>query len=145
MVGGLRGVPVDPVDRVDLFDRNASKPGGPSKVWNGGTSGGAPGPKYSSRITITAAEFGRGVCRPIGPKIHPVLSSSDPMATAAQPRSTARLRGTSRAYLIDRLRREGHDDLVAAIEAGVVSAFAVAVELGWLRRENLTGTGATNQ
>ena len=55
------------------------------------------------------------------------------------------LAGTSRAYIIDRLLRAGRPDLVAAIEAGEVSAFAVAVELGWMKRRNLTGTGSTNQ
>jgi len=42
--------------------------------------------------------------------------------------------GTSREYLLDRLRREGHADWVEAVEAGRVSAFAVAVELGWVTR-----------
>jgi len=55
------------------------------------------------------------------------------------------LAGTSRAYLLDRLLRAGRPDLVEAIEAGHVSAFAVAVELGWMKRRNLTGTGSTNQ
>jgi hypothetical protein len=42
--------------------------------------------------------------------------------------------GTSREYLLDRLRREGHADWVEAIEAGRVSAFSVACELGWVTR-----------
>jgi hypothetical protein len=42
--------------------------------------------------------------------------------------------GTSHQYIVDRLRREGHDGWVAAIESGRVSAFAVAVELGWAER-----------
>ena len=74
-----------------------------------------------------------------------MATADEPRPTARDRDSNARLYGTSRAYLIDRLRREGHDDLVEAIEAGVVSAFAVAVELGWMRRPNLTGTGSTNQ
>jgi hypothetical protein len=74
------------------------------------------------------------------------------MPTAGEPRPTrrngapsARLQGTSREYILDRLTRAGRPDLVEAVEAGVVSAFAVAVELGWLKRLNLTGTGSTNQ
>lgn len=51
--------------------------------------------------------------------------------------------GTSREYLIDRLRREGHLDWLQAIEAGRVSVFSVAVELGWARRRpTLTGEAA---
>jgi hypothetical protein len=42
--------------------------------------------------------------------------------------------GTSREYLLDRLRREGHHSWLEAIEAGRVTPFAVAVELGWARR-----------
>lgn len=53
--------------------------------------------------------------------------------------------GTSRAYIIRRLALAGRNDLVEAIEAGEVSAFAVAVELGWHRRPPILGTGSTNQ
>ena len=53
--------------------------------------------------------------------------------------------GTSRAYLIERLRREGRADLVAAVESGQVSAYAVAVDLGWVTRHPTLGTGSTNQ
>jgi hypothetical protein len=42
--------------------------------------------------------------------------------------------GTSREYLLDRLRREGHADWVEAIESGRVSAYAVACQLGWTTR-----------
>src|SRR5262245_34495361 len=45
-------------------------------------------------------------------------------------------RGTSRSYLLRRLRRAGRPDLVAAIEDGRVSAYAVAVALGWQTRQN---------
>jgi hypothetical protein len=55
------------------------------------------------------------------------------------------LHGTSREYLLDRLRRAGRPDLVEAVEAGLVSAFAVAVEMGWMRRPAPLGTGSTNQ
>jgi hypothetical protein len=53
--------------------------------------------------------------------------------------------GTSRDYLLDRLRRAGRSDLVAAVEQGLVSAYAVAVEMGWMRRPVPFGTGSTNQ
>jgi hypothetical protein len=56
-----------------------------------------------------------------------------------------RQNGTSRAYLIERLRREGRADLVAAVESGQVSAYAVAVDLGWVARHPTFGTGSTNQ
>jgi len=56
-----------------------------------------------------------------------------------------RQHGTSRSYLIDRLRREGLADLVAAIESGRVSAYAVGCELGWVTRHATLGTGSTNQ
>jgi hypothetical protein len=54
-------------------------------------------------------------------------------------------RGTSRSYLLRRLRRAGRPDLVAAIEDGRVSAYAVAVALGWQTRQNVRGTGSTNE
>ena len=38
--------------------------------------------------------------------------------------------GTGRAYLLDRLERGGHVELLAAVEAGTLSAFAAAVEAG---------------
>jgi hypothetical protein len=42
--------------------------------------------------------------------------------------------GTSREYIIERLRRGGHHSWIEAIEAGRLTPFAVAVELGWARR-----------
>jgi hypothetical protein len=48
-----------------------------------------------------------------------------------------RTRGTSRAYILDRLRRQGHEDLAQAVERGEVSATACAVELGWTKRAPL--------
>ena len=74
-----------------------------------------------------------------------------PMRTAAELRPTPaqrrprRLQGTSREYLLDRLRRVGPPDLVEAVEAGHVSAYAVACEMGWMRRPAPIGTGSTNQ
>jgi hypothetical protein len=45
-----------------------------------------------------------------------------------------RSRGNSVAYIIARLRREGLHERVEAIRNGEISAFAVAVLLGWKRR-----------
>jgi len=42
--------------------------------------------------------------------------------------------GTSKAYIVDRLRREGETALLAAIEAGKITALTAAVELGWVLR-----------
>jgi len=74
-----------------------------------------------------------------------MTTADEPRPTRRDRAPTARLYGTSRAYLLDRLMRAGRPDLVEAIEAGVVSAFAVCVELGWIKRPNLTGTGSTNE
>jgi len=53
--------------------------------------------------------------------------------------------GTSVSYIIDRLRRAQRLDLIAAIERGDVSAYAVACELGWHKRHPTLGTGSENQ
>jgi len=53
--------------------------------------------------------------------------------------------GTSRAYIIDRLRREGMADLAEAIEAGRASAYEIACELGWQKRKPILGTGSDNE
>jgi hypothetical protein len=52
---------------------------------------------------------------------------------------------TSRASICDRLMREGRPDLVAAIENGRVSAFAIGVAMGWKKRQPITGRGPTNR
>jgi len=52
--------------------------------------------------------------------------------------------GAGRGYILARLRREGLTDWIAAIEARKVSAFAVAVELGWFTRPPIRGTGSQN-
>ena len=50
------------------------------------------------------------------------------------------LRGTSRAYIISRLRQEeGLAFLADAIEAGRISSHAVGLELGWISRPDLVG------
>jgi len=49
-------------------------------------------------------------------------------------------RGTSRQYVLDRLRRtEGLSFLADAIEAGLISSHAVCIELGWVGRPDFTG------
>jgi hypothetical protein len=53
--------------------------------------------------------------------------------------------GTSRRYLLARMRQEGLHALAAAVEAGRVSAFAAAIELGWQKPPVRTGTGSPNQ
>jgi hypothetical protein len=52
---------------------------------------------------------------------------------------------TSRISIIDRLTRADRLDLVAAIEAGKVSAFAVACAMGWKKRPPILGTGPRNR
>ena len=52
--------------------------------------------------------------------------------------------GTGRAYLLDRLERGGHVELLAAVEDGTLSAFAAAVEAGIVRRPRPLGTGSEN-
>ena len=49
-------------------------------------------------------------------------------------------RGTSRQYVLQRLRRtEGLGFLADAIEAGHISSHAVCIELGWVSRPDFTG------
>jgi hypothetical protein len=50
------------------------------------------------------------------------------------PATQRRQHGHSRAYILDRLRRENQTDLAAAVEAGTISAFAAAVQCGWTQR-----------
>jgi hypothetical protein len=42
--------------------------------------------------------------------------------------------GTSKIYILERLRREGRTDFISAIKADKISALAAAVELGWVNR-----------
>src|SRR5262249_17200900 len=50
------------------------------------------------------------------------------------PATQRRQHGHSRAYILDRLRRENRTDLADAVERDEVSAFSVAVSLGWTKR-----------
>jgi hypothetical protein len=52
--------------------------------------------------------------------------------------------GTSKAYILGRLRREGRTDFIDAIEAGRISALTAAIELGWVKRPPTVGF-STNQ
>jgi hypothetical protein len=56
-----------------------------------------------------------------------------------------RQHGTSKSYIISRLRRENLPHLAAAIESGRVSAFAIATQFGWASRRPTLGTGSPNQ
>jgi hypothetical protein len=53
--------------------------------------------------------------------------------------------GNSRAYILERLRREGLLHFVTAIEAGRIPAHTIAVHLGWQRPRPTRGTGSMNQ
>ena len=53
--------------------------------------------------------------------------------------------GTSKQYLVERLRRENQTALLAAIEAGKITALTAAVELGWVRRAPGMGGGNTQR
>jgi hypothetical protein len=51
------------------------------------------------------------------------------------PSATPRHRpGTSRAYILDRLKRENLTELAAAVESRTLSAFAAGVQCGWIKR-----------
>jgi hypothetical protein len=49
--------------------------------------------------------------------------------------------GTSKQYLVERLRRENQTALLAAVEAGKITALTAAVELGWVKRPPGMGGG----
>ena len=55
------------------------------------------------------------------------------------PVTQRRHQGTSRSYILDRLKREKRTAFIDAIEAGRVTALAVAVELGWVKRPPTVG------
>jgi len=44
------------------------------------------------------------------------------------------LHGTSKRYITERLRREGQTELLAAVEAGTITAFTAAAQLNWIKR-----------
>jgi hypothetical protein len=48
-------------------------------------------------------------------------------------------RGTSKAYIVGRLRRENLGFLADAIERGEITSHAVGLELGWIDRPGFLG------
>ena len=61
---------------------------------------------------------------------------TDPIANHSEPMAP---HGTSKRYIIDRLKREGETALLAAVEAGEITALTAAVELGWVKRPPVVG------
>jgi hypothetical protein len=54
------------------------------------------------------------------------------------------LHGTSKAYIVKRLKDQGETALLAAVEAGKITALTAAVELGWVHRPPRMG-GSTHR
>ena len=52
--------------------------------------------------------------------------------------------GTSREYLLSRLRKNGHFALVAAVQRGDLSAFQAAEHCGYVTRRPIAGGGSEN-
>jgi hypothetical protein len=52
--------------------------------------------------------------------------------------------GVRRDYILRRLERDGRHDLAQAIREDRVSAYSIAVELGWTKRAEPIGTGSIN-
>jgi hypothetical protein len=61
------------------------------------------------------------------------------------PPTPRRQHGHSRSYIIDRLKRENQTELASAVEAGTLSAFSAAVQLGWTKRPPAAGGSNTHQ
>jgi hypothetical protein len=59
--------------------------------------------------------------------------------------SYAAMGGTSVQYIVERLQRNGRPDLARAIISGRISAYSIAVALGWQRRKAIVGTGSMNE
>ena len=56
------------------------------------------------------------------------------------PATQRRQYGNSRAYIIDRLKRENQTALAAAVQAGTLTAFSAAVQCGWSKRPPAAAT-----
>jgi hypothetical protein len=56
----------------------------------------------------------------------------------------AAMGGTSREYLLGRLRKGGHFALIAAIENGTLSCYQAAEACGFVTRRPILGTGSEN-
>jgi hypothetical protein len=54
------------------------------------------------------------------------------------------LHGNSVEYILGRLERDGRHDLIGAIRAGSLTAYAAAASLGWTTRPENIGTGSSN-
>ena len=52
--------------------------------------------------------------------------------------------GTSKAYIVKRLKDQGETALLAAVESGQITALTAAVSLGWASRPPLLG-GSTHR
>jgi hypothetical protein len=74
----------------------------------------------------------------------PPLGKSGGPRVKGQRSPNTRPTGLRRDYILARLERDGRKDLVAAIRANHVSAYTVAVELGWTKRPAPLGTGSGN-
>jgi hypothetical protein len=62
-----------------------------------------------------------------------------------QGNATLRTRGNSSAYYVARLQREGHDDALELIRQRRLTPYAVAVQLGWVKRPKNKKPGESNQ
>src|SRR6516164_9835999 len=51
--------------------------------------------------------------------------------------------GSRRDYILARLERDGRHDLATAIREDRVSAYTIAVELGWTKRAEPVGTSSS--
>jgi hypothetical protein len=60
------------------------------------------------------------------------------------PQSAPPLRGNSREYLLQRLERDGHHELLALIDAKMLTVYAAACEVGYVTRPEPTGNGSPN-
>jgi hypothetical protein len=76
--------------------------------------------------------------------VPPRLGKHGGPRTRGQQTADKRLSGVRRGYVLARLERDGRQDLADAIRAGRVSAYTVAVELGWTERPQPIGTGSVN-
>jgi hypothetical protein len=75
-----------------------------------------------------------GASRPRKGEIRERKNQGDNVSGDVTLNSRGNPRGNSVDYIVARLRREGHDDLVEAIANRKLSAFACACLLGWRQR-----------
>jgi len=65
--------------------------------------------------------------------VEPEVNQSAPISSRIISEPMA-LHGTSKAYIVQRLKDQGETALLAAVEAGKITALTAAVELGWVLR-----------